>query len=322
MSRLPFTLQFYGVRGSIPAPNRSDSLQRKIKDILLMAEHSDLQDEPSIDNFIQRLPLHLQYNIGANTTCVLIKIGDEKIIIDGGSGCFPMGQEWLRTEFGRGAGKATWLITHTHQDHILGMPMFAPLYIPGNQFDFYSPIPDLRNRFCRFYASEFFPVPFQELASKITFHDICSIPSFTVGDATISWMENDHPGKSYSYRIDFQGKSIVFSTDAEYKYQDNAHFNRATKFFQNADLLIFDAQYAFLESVQEKRNWGHSSSFIGIDFALEAKVKTLALFHHEPSHDDYKLMNTFDRAIRYLHNLDVGDELKVIMAREGLVIEL
>lgn len=321
MNKKAISVLFYGVRGSIPSPNDTKSLQRKLKDVLHLAKNHNLDDETSIDEFMKDLPIHLTHNIGANTTCVLVTVGEQKFILDGGSGCFPMGQEWMRTAFGRGAGKATWLVTHTHIDHILGMPMFTPLYIPGNQFDFYSPIPNLEERLINFYDPEFFPVQFQHLASTRNFHDVSEQKEFTIGDVHISWIKNDHPGDSFSYRITQDGRSIVFSTDAEYKYQDNEQFKQACDFFRDADLLIFDAQYAFTESVQKKRDWGHSSSFMGIDFALEANVKKLALFHHEPSHDDYRLVETFRRAQTYLQKLAPKSKLDLIMSHEGLQLD-
>ena len=321
MNKKAISVWFYGVRGSIPAPNGTPSLQRKMKEVLHLATPKDIEDESSIEQFMKSLPMHLSHNIGANTTCLLITFGDEHFIFDGGSGCVTMGRDWMPTPFGRGAGKAHWLFTHTHLDHVIGMPMFTPLYIPGNQFDFYSPIPNLEQRLINLYDPEFFPVQFEQLASKRTFYNIIDKPEFSIGDVHITWIKNDHPGDAFSYRLTHGDTKIVFATDAEYKYQDNDHFKKACNFFRDADLLIFDAQYAFTESVQQKRDWGHSSSFMGIDFALEANVKKLALFHHEPSHDDYRLMETYRRAQTYLKKLAPNSTLDLIMSYEGLKLD-
>ena len=115
---------------------------------------------------------------------------------------------------------------------------------------------------------------------------------------------------------------MVFSTDAEYKDLDPRKLQPVIDFFSDADLLIFDAQYAFTESVQLKRDWGHSSSFVGIDLALDAGVKTLALFHHEPTFDDFKLVSNLDKAKVYLRQMGALDDLDIILAREDLKINL
>ena len=136
----------------------------------------------------------------------------------------------------------------------------------------------------------------------------------------MSWLENDHPGRSFSYRVEYQGHVVVLSTDAEYKTLDPAVLNPVLSFFSDADVLIFDAQYGFTESVQLKRDWGHSSSFVGVDLALDAGVKKLALFHHEPTSDDFFLVEVLKKAQTYLKNIEPDSGLEIILAHEGLVL--
>ena len=164
-----------------------------------------------------------------------------------------------------------------------------------------------------------FPVNFNDLPSTTRFNNITDTPHFEIGDMQISWLENDHPGRSFSYRIESGGKVVVLSTDAEYKDLRPERLEPVISFFKDADVLFFDAQYAFTESVELKRDWGHSSSFVGIDLALDANVKKLVLFHHEPNYGDFQLASNLRQARAYLKNLEPGSSLEIELAYEGML---
>ena len=155
----------------------------------------------------------------------------------------------------------------------------------------------------------------------LVFVDLSDTQTIEVDGVKVSWLENDHPGRSFSYRVEYQGHVAVLSTDAEYKSLDPAVLDPVLNFFSDADVLIFDAQYGFTESVQLKRDWGHSSSFVGVDLALDAGVKRLALFHHEPKADDFMLVNILKKAQAYLRNVEPNSELEIFLAHEDLVLE-
>ena len=323
MTRKDFVVQLRGVRGSIPTPSSSGDIEQKLRKALDLATEEDIKSPQAIDNFVSGLPRHIKGCVGGNSTCVQITIGDRELFFDAGSGCYAMAKDLLKGKFGRGKGEALWFIPHTHHDHLVGLPMFAPLYIPGNRFSFLSSYKDLRDRFVRFYASEFFPVPFEGLASTIEFIDLNGQSEMVVDDdIRISWIENDHPGRSFSYRVDYDGGAVVLSTDAEYKDLSPKALNPVIDFFSGADVLIFDAQYAFTDSVKSKRDWGHSSPFVGIDLALDADVETLVLFHHEPNTDDFTLVEEAEKANTYLKAVEPQAKLKVVLGYEGSVFKL
>ena len=330
-----FTIKLHGVRGSIPAPLSSDDIEGKVKRALQKASPEDISDDEAIDRFITMLPRIDRGTVGGNSTCIQITVGGHELFFDGGSGCFRMASELFAGPFGRGRGEAHWFITHTHHDHLVGIPMFGPLYIPGNQFHFISPIEDLEHRFQRYYHTHFFPVPFQALGSKIDFITLEKDQAYILkpiennennenkeDNIVIRWLPNDHPGASYSYRIEYKGKIVVFSTDAEYKQLSFQALKPVEEFFRDADVLIFDAQYAFTESVAMKRDWGHSSSMVGIDLALDAAVKKLLLFHHDPTFSDETLEKNLVQARKYLQNMEPGSPLEVDLAIEGDIISL
>ena len=311
-------VRLHGVRGSIPTPSSSSEIEGKIRAALTKATAEDIKDEASIDTFIDGLEKVEKGCIGGNSTCIQISIGEHELFFDAGSGCFAMAKTLFGGPFGRGQGEAHWFFTHTHHDHIVGLPMFGPIYIPGNKFKFVSPISNLYERLVRFQHFDFFPVPFDSFGSTIDFVDLSETPKYQIGeDIFVSWLANDHPGTSFSYRIEHQGKVVVFSTDAEYKDISFKAMSPVIDFFKDADVLIFDAQYVFTDAVQMKRDWGHSSSFVGIDLALDAEVDTLLLFHHDPMHTDATLLQNLNQARQYLVNMEPGSKLNIDLAYEG-----
>ena len=314
-------IKLHGVRGSIPTPVSSPEIEQKIKYALSQASPDDIKNEESISQFVAGLAPYQKGCIGGNSTCVQITIGEHELFFDAGSGCFAMAKTLFAGPFGRGKGRAHWFFTHTHHDHIVGLPMFGPIYIPGNHFTLVSPISNLYERLVRFQHYDFFPVSFDSFGSTVDFFDLTQNPVYEIGDdIRVTWLANDHPGSSFSYRIEHDGKAVVFSTDAEYKDLSPKTLDPVMEFFQDADVLIFDAQYVFTDSVQMKRDWGHSSSFIGIDLALDANVKSLYLFHHDPMLSDSALIANLEQARSYLHNMEPGSPLHIDLSYDGMKI--
>jgi ribonuclease BN (tRNA processing enzyme) len=128
-----------------------------------------------------------------------------------------------------------------------------------------------------------------------------------------------HPGKSYGYRIEHQGQSVVYATDSEYQRLNEASTQVYEDFFREADLLIFDAQYT-LNDALDKAGWGHSSPLMGAELAHRAKVRRLALFHHDPLADDRAVYTGLKQAEAYLAKR--GSDCQVVVASEGLEIAL
>ncbi len=232
-----------------------------------------------------------------------------------------LGQELMATEFGRGQGKANLFFSHTHWDHILGIPFFVPFYIKGNQFTVHSPLPDIKERLEGQQNFEYFPIPFSIYGSDIGFVILENKTEHKIGDMTITWKTMYHPGKCFAYRVDYKGKSVVYATDAEYKKLGSSDLKPAFEFFRDADLLIFDSMYTFSEGL-EKEDWGHSSTFIGVDLAVEANVKQIAFFHHEPTYNDAKLVDIFRQTEKYLKLVAPKQYLKMFLSYEGLSVDL
>ncbi|WP_411822203.1 MBL fold metallo-hydrolase [Leptospira sp. 'Mane'] len=316
-------IKFWGVRGSIGSPIRPAGVKQKIEKILSLASPTDIQNEQSIRKFLNSLSFSASSTYGGNTTCVEIRDKDDNlIIIDGGTGLRELGNSIMPTAFGKGGGHAHWILTHTHWDHIQGIPFFVPLFLPGNHFEFHSSFEDMEDRLKYQFVFSHFPVSFDHYAANKTFHyeeegkEVQLGPHITAFSKAVR-----HPGGSFSYRFTENGKSIIFASDAEFNLDEMENIDTYIDYFRDAEILVFDTQYTFEESLQ-KIDWGHSSASIATDIALRAKVKKLIMFHHDPSYDDDKLDLVYLRALKYKEMFDPHGKLEIIMAHESLELEI
>jgi phosphoribosyl 1,2-cyclic phosphodiesterase len=215
------------------------------------------------------------------------------------------------------------MISHTHWDHICGLPFFIPAFLPASQITIYGSHPDLEKRIRHQQDYEFFPVP---LSPDVRFVQLereegVSTATFTIGAVSVETLPLNHPGGCYGYRVTHDGRTVVFATDSEYKDPSSEALKPYVAFFRNADAVIFDAQYSMEENV-EKEDWGHSNMFTGIDMALEAGVQKLFFTHHEPENGDRRLWDNLAQARRYLDLQGMETGLQLELAVEGPYIEI
>jgi CheY-like chemotaxis protein len=274
---------------------------------------------------------------GGNTSCVEVRTADDTLIIlDCGTGAHELGQDIMAQEPQPVRGHL--LITHTHWDHIQGFPFFAPLFVPGNVWDIYAP-GGMGRRLEETLAGQmeyaYFPVTLEQLGATIHYHDLVE-GAFDLGDVHVTARYLNHPGLTLGYRLQVGGALVVYATDHEPHARPPLEASRKPgagshvlpvhredrehiEFLRGADLLIHDAQYTAAEYPQ-KIGWGHSPIEYAVDIALAAGVKRLALFHHDPTHDDGML----DRLVEVCRGRVAVSHgaLEVFAAAEGLVIEL
>lgn len=314
-------VKFWGVRGSIPSPASGAEIEGKLLAALMGAQGIDLSNRRAVQEYIVGLPPLMRGTVGGNTPCVSLQIGDEWIILDAGSGLRVLGQELIQSEIWRGHGTAHILLSHTHWDHIQGFPFFAPVFFPGNQINIYSPIPNLKERFRGQQVPEYFPITLDYWRAQLNFIQLEEHVPVNVSGIQINNILQAHPGRSYGYRIDGDGASVVYATDAEYKDLGEAHTQRYVEFMNGADLLIFDAQYTFSESL-ERPDWGHSSSLIGVDMAVRANVKRIILFHFDPTYSDHKVADVLTGTLNYIAMDPNKPQCQVALAVEGLELDI
>jgi len=314
-------IEFFGVRGSIPTPMRTSEYRDKLKKVLTSVPKTGFENETEIDSFIKGLPENLSSVTGGNTTCLTVSSDDINTIVDMGSGARVIGDRLMEGDAGKGKAEIHVFITHTHWDHICGVPFFKPLYIPGNVINFYSPIEDLHERLRYQQTDRFFPLPFDNMMATKKFHTMGKGDVLKMTEnCLIDFYPLKHPGDSYAYRFRKDAKSFVFATDVEFtgEYLENIDSNDS--FFENADLLVMDAQYTLDESMK-KFDWGHTSLSMVINCATRWHVKNIMFTHHEPSYSDLKLSENLEFGRR--HALKIGNRrLHVYLAREGTKISV
>jgi ribonuclease BN (tRNA processing enzyme) len=303
-------LKFWGVRGSIPSPG----------------------------------PGTVKY--GGNTMCLELQFHDSErlIIIDAGSGMRGLGDHLISQNHKDGSIQAEIFLSHTHLDHIIGLPFFAPIYNPRTKLKIYGPVTCeealLKDVIGDQFSYRYFPVRQNELAASIEYIDLKE-GRYDLGDGiqlTAKYL--NHPLLSLGYRIEHCGKVIctafdtepfynIFSTDpTDPSYDETIAIEgdtvareenqRMEEFFRGADLLIHDGQYTMAEYESGKKGWGHTPIEYVVDAARASSVKRLAVCHHDPLRSDTQIDELSEI---YCSGVMTGD-MEAFFAREGMQLEI
>ena len=314
-------VKFWGVRGSLPAPILPADIEDKMLQTLLGARGIDLNDREAVLTYLHALPYYQRTTTGGNTSCVQVSGENTDIILDAGSGIHQLGIELMRGPCGRGQGTVHLLMSHTHWDHIMGFPFFTPAYVPGNKIIIYARHTRIKERFRNQHHPDHFPVSLEAMSADVQFVQLDAKPEVDIGEFKVSSVALHHPGGSFCYKIEKNARGFVYATDAEYKNLSEKTLADYISFYANSEALVFDAQFS-LEDAMQKEGWGHSSSMVGVDLALKANIKSLILFHHEPSYSDEELQEIYRKTLKYYEVIRGRRTLEIIMAREGLELEI
>ena len=228
-----------------------------------------------------------QYNTyGGSTSCLELRSRkDDLIIIDAGTGIRVLGKELIKKPH----DNFTMFFTHSHWDHVIGFPFFAPIYRKETRIRMlgcsYSSDP-VREIIAKTMQPPGFPVKFDEIAAKFEFASVCSI-GWEVGPISIVPIELSHPNHGLGYKFREDGKTFIFLTDNElaFKHPGGKEFDDYAAFSRGADLLVHDAEYTD-EEYPRRKAWGHSTYQQAVDLALKAEVKNFGLFHHNQDRTD------------------------------------
>lgn len=235
--------------------------------------------------------------VGGNTTCLEVQYGRDRLILDAGTGLRALGDKLLREArtLGR-AVEAKFLFSHLHWDHIQGFPFFAPAFVPTSEIQLYGPrgedgTTNLESALAKQMSPPSFPVSLDAMASRKSFSTIADGDAFELGPFTVRTRGLCHPQGVLGYRIEAGGKSLCFATDTEHR-EDGEVDEALLELAQGVDLLVYDAQYTPTEYRGEngtgpcRKGWGHSTYEAAAMIAKAAGARKLALFHHDPTHDD------------------------------------
>jgi|MDSW01.1.fsa_nt_gb phosphoribosyl 1,2-cyclic phosphodiesterase len=298
---MSFFVKFWGVRGSIPTPG------------------------------------HRTRVYGGNTSCVEFRINNHLFICDAGTGIRELGDELQRRE--NVESEFHMFFSHSHWDHIQGFPFFEAVYRKGKTINVYG-VENTDNKSHALLSgqmkSDYFPVDFSELGADIVSKPLRASGTDIKG-VNVSVLKQPHPGGCYAFKFTYDGMSAIYATDCELDlFLNSGKFGpeeRAAEdpsalrilpedyiaFFKGADLVILDSQYSDQEYV-DKVGWGHPRFTTSVDLAVQAEVKRLALFHHDPDHSDSEIDGIVDqaRARAKMH----GSNFEIFAARESLELRL
>ena len=254
---------------------------------------------------------------GGNTTCVELRHGGARLILDGGTGLRALGESlgWQPLE-------ATLLFTHLHWDHIQGVPFFTPAFHPDSRLTL-AGVPRASGTLKEALALQMrpptFPVTLDRLVGARHFRDIPRATPFDVGPFHVTPLEQDHPDGVVAFRVEAGGRSLVFATDCEHRAPDGQRtesMDAMVRLAQGADVLIHDAQYTRDEYCGQRgaprAGWGHATIDEAVAVARAAGCGRTFLFHHDPTRDD--------AAVARLEGVAQGWHPSVAAAREGEVV--
>lgn len=270
---------------------------------------------------------------GGNTPCIFITHGDTNIILDAGTGIRDLGHDLARhLQHTKKKLKLHLLLSHTHWDHIQGLPFFSPAYMRETEMVIYgSPKKGifLESILGGQMDLNYFPVAMNDLAADLSITEF-SKAKMKIGSVTVEWQEQMcHPGGSVRYKLSVNGRKVVYATDVEldkiFRNGPGAVKNRRAlakeylSFIRDADLLIADGQYA-AEEYPTKIGWGHTSIPVLLDVAYKQGVKQLAVFHHDPQHPDVILDHLWSEyGPKYSSK---NPPMTVFWAREGVTLAI
>jgi phosphoribosyl 1,2-cyclic phosphodiesterase len=288
-------VKFWGTRGSLPVGVNHQKALALIEELTVQAQKMGVERLRDFTENLKSGKLGLPLLFGGNTTCTEVVHESSSLFIDMGSGLREAGTQAMQ----QGIKEFSILMTHMHWDHVMGMPFFIPVHVPGHKINIYHVHKNAPEYIKINFNGVNFPLTWDQLRGQVVFHQVKLYQTTEIGTLKFTPFVLDHPGGSFGYRIEAGGKSCAIGVDSEYKRLSREELGKDLPFYQNLDMLLFDAQYEMSE-LATRFDWGHCSPNIGVDLALREKIKCLIFTHHDPWSGEDKLRRMHANATNYL----------------------
>ena len=321
-------LKLWGTRGSLPRAITNEEIFSQLSKLFEEAIKGGISDIKQFRTFMHKKFATTPFLHGGNSICSQVIAENQKFFIDMGSGIRQAGTEAIA----QGITKHIVFQTHMHWDHVIGLPFFVPIYTPGHHLTIYHVHKNAPEYIKILFNGVNFPVKWEEISSQIEFKQVKLYEKLTFDDLTVTPFALDHPGGSFGYRFEKDNQSIVIGIDGEYKRVNSKDLGKDLPYYQNLDLILFDAQYE-MEEYTSKFDYGHCTPTIGADLALREGIKNIILAHHDPWSTDDKLNDMAEVTREYIKkHLPTHQSIwnkrgqplgpNVITAYDGLEIDL
>lgn len=321
--------KLWGVRGSLPAPLSPAEVGERVRRALEGFFDAGYRSRDHVETYLASLSVERLGGFGGNTVSCEVYTDTTSLIVDGGSGIRGKGYELLSGPCGGGTGEVHILMTHLHWDHVIGLPFFVPIFVPGNKIHIYSVQPETEETMRILFRKPNFPVPYEALPSTIVYHRLKPRRARKIGDITFTPYRLDHPDPCWGYRIEHGGRRLAYCVDTECKRAsiDGMGVDRAL--YHGAHTMVFDAQYTLSEAI-EKVDWGHAAATIGLDVALRERIGKVVFMHHDPAASDDDVARAIRQTEDYLkyarkeiRKIDGKSvRIKWLFAQEGMVVPI
>src|SRR5690606_21744166 len=287
-------------------------------------------------------PFASHLGVGGNTSCVEIRVDDHVLLCDAGTGIIPFGNEIMRQDRIR---ELLIILTHYHWDHICGLPSFVPAFMPDWTIRCCGPGPSRKH--IEEHVSAPMRAPYFPVGTEMWLANVAYLEPpppgerLRYGPIEFGFQSVHHPGRTFGYRIRVKDKTILYVSDNECLFLDKSirqqygdfsseeqelltemqreEYDSEIRLIQGADILIHDAQYT-PDDYKKKRGWGHSCYIDVVNTAIDAGVKELFLYHHDPNYNDEVVQKIYEHALRIIEDRNAA--LRCHVAREGMVVDL